>query len=195
MSQTEVVLSAEPLTKKFVNGWKFKPLTESVWLLNYCLILSEFKSNNLMEESPDDDKMKSPVSWNFSFQTGPVCTSWNVWAIEEFMKSQTLMHLSPPAVIKWLPAGWKSTAQIQSLCPSPVMIFSLFSRFQIFQLQSSPAVATIYFFACNAIPPIPLGSFCVCASIFLSIDILSIRSSNVCVRYGLGRASSGQGVF
>ena len=75
MSHTEVVLSADPLTKKFVNGWKFNPLTESVWLLNCCLSLSEFKSNSFIEESPEADKMKSPVSWNLSFQMGPVCTS------------------------------------------------------------------------------------------------------------------------
>ena len=78
MSHTDVVLSADPLTKKFVNGWKFNPLTESVWLLNYCLSFREFKSNSFIEPSPEEDRMKSPESWNFNFQIGAVCTSWKV---------------------------------------------------------------------------------------------------------------------
>lgn len=174
MSQIEVLLSAEPDTKKLVNGWKFRPFTESVWDLNYCLILRQFRSNSFIAPSPEADKMKSPVSWNLSFQTGPVCTSVKVCAIEELMKSHTLIDLSPPPVVKWEPAGWKSIAEIQSLCPSPVIIFSWLSKFQIFQVQSSPAVATICFLAWRAMPPIPL----VWASIFFWHDILSLKLSN-----------------
>ena len=191
MSQMDVLLSADPDTKKFVKGWKLRPLTESVWDLNYCLILRELRSNSLMHPSPEPERIKSPVSWNLSFHIGPVCTSVKVWAIEELIKSQTLIDLSPPPVVKCDPAGWKSIAAIQSLWPSPVMMFSWFSRFQIFQVQSSPAVATIYFLAWSAIPPIPLGW----ASIFFWQDILSLKFSKVSDKYGFGLASSGHGVF
>ena len=78
MSQMEVVLSADPVTNKLVNGENIRPFTESVWPLYCYLAFNELRSNNFTEPSPDAERTKSPVSWNFTFQTGPVCTSANV---------------------------------------------------------------------------------------------------------------------
>mmetsp|Transcript_42781 Transcript_42781/g.50156 ORF Transcript_42781/g.50156 Transcript_42781/m.50156 type:complete len:373 (+) Transcript_42781:421-1539(+) len=191
MSQTEIVLSALAETKKFVNGWKFTEFTESVWPLYACLAFSALRSKSFIDASIEALSTKSPVSWNRTFHTGCVC-SVNTTEHHEFMKSHTLIVLSPPDVTKCEPAGWKSTPEIQSLWPSPERMFSPSSMFQIFQMQSSLTVARICFLKCRHMPPIGLS----CALMIFWFDTLELRSSYSCAKNGFGRASSsGYGVF
>ena len=52
-----------------------------------------------------------------------------------------LSDVSPEEVAKWVPNGWKATSAIQSLWPSPVIIFSPLGNAQILHYPSSDAVA------------------------------------------------------
>jgi len=94
---------------------------------------------------------KSPESWNAHDHTAWVC-SVKVAVQHALTKSHILTVLSPEAVARWVPRGWKATPLIQSLWPSPDIIRSPFGIDHIFQVLSSLTVATIAFLGWWATP-------------------------------------------
>ena len=94
---------------------------------------SELRYFTRLLHRSDDDILMGEVPTVRVDPLTPKCDQWCEFPVSD----------RPDAVAKWLPAGWKSTPEIQSRCPSPDMTRSQFGTDHNFHVASSDTVARI----------------------------------------------------